>query len=92
MFVSLSLHHLTLTIHPHHSLLGTYMGRHGLQLNLTLDLAPPKQQLVLVRVLDDVGSFWTRDGEVHLVRHSSHLLWRDEAQPLIAEGKLELTL
>lgn len=66
------------------------MGRHGLHLNLTLDLAPPKQQLVLVRVLDDVGSFWTRDGEVHLVRHSSHMLWRDEAQPLIAEGKLEL--
>jgi len=38
------------------------MGRNGMQLNLTLDLAPPKQQLVLVRVLEDVGSFWTRDG------------------------------
>jgi len=27
---------------------------------------------------------------VHLVRNSSHLMWRDEAQPLIAEGRLEL--
>jgi GINS complex subunit 1 len=39
--------------------------------------------------LVDFGSFWTRDGEVLLAARSTHLLWRDEAQPLIAEGVLE---
>ncbi len=53
------------------------------------DPSPPKQQKVEVRVLTEFGSFWTRDGEVHLHAHSTHLLWRDEAQPLIAEGVLE---
>lgn len=40
-------------------------------------------------MLSDAGSFWSRDGEVHLQAGSIHLLWRDEAQPLIAEGLLE---
>ena len=53
------------------------------------DPSPPKQQKVEVRVLVDFGSFWTRDGEVLLAARSTHLLWRDEAQPLIAEGVLE---
>jgi hypothetical protein len=31
---------------------------------------------------------YTRDGEVTLLARSTHYLWRDEAQPLIAEGVL----
>jgi GINS complex subunit 1 len=65
------------------------MGARGLDLNLTLDPGPPKEQRVEVRVLADAGSVWTRDGEVHLAARSTHLMWRDEAQPLIAEGLLE---
>jgi len=60
-----------------------------MNLVLTLDPSPPKQHKVEVRVLKDAGSLWTRDGEVHLAARSMHLMWRDEAQPLIAEGVLE---
>ena len=70
-------------------LLGTYMGRTGINLNLTLDPSPPKQHKIEVRVLQDIGSMWFRDGEVHLAARSTHLLWRDEAQALIAEGLVE---
>jgi GINS complex subunit 1 len=65
------------------------MGRAGVDLNLQLDPSPPKQHKIEVRVLTDVGSMWFRDGEVHLAARSTHLLWRDEAQALIAEGLVE---
>ena len=72
------------------ALLGTYMGgRTGVGLNLTLDPSPPKAQKLEVRCLRDYGAVFTRDGEVSLSAGSVYYLWRDEAQPLIAEGVLE---
>ena len=70
-------------------LLGAYMGRGGVGLNLTLDPSPPKAQKVEVRCLVDAGTIYTRDGEISLRARSVHYMWRDEAQPLIAEGVLQ---
>ena len=70
-------------------LLGAYMGRGGVGLNLTLDPSPPKAQKVEVRCLVDAGTVYTRDGEITLRARSVHYMWRDEAQPLIAEGVLQ---
>ena len=42
-----------------------------------------------VLVLEDYGEIVTRDGVVDLSKNTVHLLWRDEAQPLITEGILE---
>jgi hypothetical protein len=70
-------------------LLGAYMGRGGVGLNLTLDPSPPKGQKVEVRCLVDAGTIYTRDGEITLRARSVHYMWRDEAQPLIAEGVLQ---
>jgi GINS complex subunit 1 len=44
---------------------------------------------VQVRVLEEYGEVVTRDGAVDLRKNTVHLLWRDDAQPLIAEGVLE---
>jgi GINS complex subunit 1 len=67
-----------------------YQGRRGgVGLNLTLDPTPPRDHKVQVRVLEDYGEIVTRDGTVDLSKNTVHLLWRDEAQPLITEGVLE---
>jgi len=58
-------------------------------LNLTQDPAPPKAPKLEVRVVRDAGTVYTRDGGVALRARSVHLMWRDEAQPLIASGVLE---
>ena len=58
-------------------------------MNLTLDPAPPRDHKVQVRVLEEYGEVVTRDGAVDLRKNTVHLLWRDDAQPLIAEGVLE---
>ena len=42
-----------------------------------------------VRVLQERGELVTRDGTVDLAKNTVHLLWRDEAQPLITEGVVE---
>ncbi len=34
------------------------------------------------------AQLFTRDGEISLSARSTHYMWRDEAQPLIAEGVL----
>jgi GINS complex subunit 1 len=39
--------------------------------------------------LEDRGELFTRDGSVDLKRNTVHLMWREEAQPLIREGVLE---
>lgn len=72
------------------ALVNKYQGRRGgVGLNLTLDPTPPRDHKVQVRVLEDYGEIVTRDGTVDLSRNTVHLLWRDEAQPLITEGVLE---
>lgn len=72
------------------ALVNKYQGRRGgVGINLTLDPTPPKDHKVQVRVLEDYGEIVTRDGTVDLSKNTVHLLWRDEAQPLITEGVLE---
>lgn len=72
------------------ALVNKYQGRRGgVGINLTLDPTPPKDHKVQVRVLEDYGEIVTRDGTIDLSKNTVHLLWRDEAQPLITEGVLE---
>ena len=59
-------------------------------INITLDPTPPKEHKVQVRVLQERGELVTRDGTVDLAKNTVHLLWRDEAQPLITEGVVEM--
>ena len=40
-------------------------------------------------MLTDYGEIWTRDGPLQLSKKQRVFMWRDEAQPLIAEGVLE---
>lgn len=71
--------------------LRAYMGRaSGVGLNLALDPVPPRTSKVEVRVLKSYGKIATVDGDVDLGEGTCHLLWRDEAQALVAEGVLEL--
>lgn len=53
---------------------------------LPQDLQPLKDQKVAVRVLQDYGTAWTRDGEVALVKGKRLFLWRDDVQQLVQEG------
>ena len=72
------------------TLVNKYQGRRGgVGLNLTLDPHPPRDFKVQVKVLEDYGEIVTKDGTVDLQKNTVHLMWRDEAQPLIAEGVLE---
>lgn len=61
----------------------------AVDLDLTLDLEPPHAHKIQVRCLEDHGELYTRDGVVDLKKNTVHLLWREEAQPLIREGVLE---
>jgi GINS complex subunit 1 len=73
-------------------ILNKYMGRdkeRGVNCNLTLDANPPKEHKIQVRALKDYGEIYTKDGEVDLKKDTVHLLWREDAQPLISEGVLE---
>lgn len=56
---------------------------------MTQDMLPPKDHKVEVRVLSDYGELFSRDGPLILSRNTVHFLWREDAQPLIAEGIVE---
>lgn len=74
------------------ALLGGYMSRppKGVGINLTLDLQPLKVQKVFVKVLQDYGSTYTRDGPLLLVKDARLYMWRDDVQHLVQEGVVEL--
>jgi GINS complex subunit 1 len=75
------------------ALVNRYQGRRGgVGINITLDPTPPREHKVQVRVLEERGELVTRDGTVDLAKNTVHLLWRDEAQPLITEGVVEMVL
>lgn len=72
-------------------LLMDYMKpRKGVGIDLTLDMAPPKDHKIEVRVLKDYGELFSKDGPLILTRNSVHFLWREDAQPLFAEGAVEI--
>lgn len=54
------------------------------------DQMPPKGPSVEVVVLEDFGEVAFSIGRANLAKGSSHLLPRDEAEPLIRSGVLQL--
>jgi GINS complex subunit 1 len=86
--VSSNLSHSERTFFTKYSeVLNEYMRE--VDLNLTLDLTPPIHHKIQVRCLEDYGELFTKDGSVDLKRNTVHLMWREEAEPLIREGILE---
>ncbi|XP_043691110.1 probable DNA replication complex GINS protein PSF1 [Telopea speciosissima] len=68
--------------------LEAYMSE--LDLDLTVDMVPPKDPYIWVRVLDDIGDDVVLDDQSHnLVRHSIHLLKGTEAEQYISQGLME---
>eukprot|EP00854_Cymbomonas_tetramitiformis_P017291 gene17291-20577_t len=59
--------------------------RTGVGIDLTLDMTPPKDHKIEVRVLADHGEIFSKDGPLILKRNTVHFLWREDAMPLIAE-------
>ncbi|XP_068644080.1 uncharacterized protein [Aristolochia californica] len=71
-----------------HSLaLESYMSE--LDLELTVDMVPPKDPYIQVRVLDDIGDVLLSSAQTTLSRHSVHSLRRSDAEPYISQGLME---
>ncbi|XP_002982392.2 DNA replication complex GINS protein PSF1 [Selaginella moellendorffii] len=67
--------------------LGVYMS--SIDLDLSVDLSPPKDPYIQVKVLENVGNVYLDDQSTSLLRNSIHLIKRSEAEPLISQGLLE---
>ncbi|KAM7259377.1 hypothetical protein ACFE04_015118 [Oxalis oulophora] len=72
----------------HAKALESYMNEMNLELNV--DMVPPKDPYIKVRVLDDVGDdIILSDKAAKLARHSMHFLKRTDAEPFISRGLME---
>ncbi|XP_058109387.1 uncharacterized protein LOC131252729 isoform X2 [Magnolia sinica] len=71
----------------HSAALESYMSE--LDVDLTVDMVPPKDPYIQVRVLDDIGEVLLGDQSASLVRHSVHSLKRTDAEPFISQGLME---
>lgn len=71
----------------HSAALEAYMSE--LELDLTVDMVPPKDPYIQVRVLDDIGGVLLSDQSPNLVRHSIHFLKRTDAEQFISQGLME---
>ncbi|KAG1365822.1 DNA replication complex GINS protein PSF1 [Cocos nucifera] len=60
-----------------------------LDLDLTVDMVPPKDPYIRVRVLDDIGEVCLGDHSISLTKHSLHFLRRTDAEPFISQGMME---
>ncbi|GJP56347.1 hypothetical protein CLOM_g15408 [Closterium sp. NIES-68] len=67
--------------------LGDYMVAAGL--DLTVDLSPPKDPYIEVRVLKDAGAMYLDDKVAYLEANTLHLVRKTDAEPLILKGLLE---
>ncbi|KAF8396826.1 hypothetical protein HHK36_018459 [Tetracentron sinense] len=67
--------------------LESYMSE--LELDLTVDMVPPKDPYIQVRVLDDIGDVLLSDQSPNLARHSMHFLKRTDAEQFISQGLME---
>ncbi|XP_031387553.1 DNA replication complex GINS protein PSF1 isoform X1 [Punica granatum] len=67
--------------------LETYMN--DMNLELTVDMVPPKDPYIKVRVLEDIGEVLLTDKSANLARHSMHFLKRTDAEPYISQGLME---
>ncbi|KAK6912185.1 GINS subunit, domain A [Dillenia turbinata] len=71
----------------HSAALEAYMSE--LELDLTVDMVPPKDPYIQVRVLDDIGEVLLSDQSANLARHSMHFLKRSDAEQFISQGLME---
>ncbi|CAL1403517.1 unnamed protein product [Linum trigynum] len=72
----------------HSAALQTYMADVGIDLNV--DMVPPKDPYIKVRVLDDMGEgILLSNKTANLARHSMHFLKRTDAEQYIARGLME---
>nr|CAD1839415.1 unnamed protein product [Ananas comosus var. bracteatus] len=65
----------------------SYMSE--LDLDLTVDMVPPKDPYIRVRVLDDIGEVCLGDHSISLTKHSLHFLRRTDAEQFISQGLME---
>eukprot|EP00045_Choanoeca_perplexa_P021599 m.6795 g.6795 ORF g.6795 m.6795 type:complete len:197 (+) comp8601_c0_seq1:61-651(+) len=69
-------------------LLGDHMSQYDL--DFSLNLLPPKEPYITVRVLDDVGEVVTDEGDtLSLIKGTQHLLKRSDVELLIRQGRVE---
>ncbi|WCJ40581.1 DNA replication complex GINS protein PSF1 [Euphorbia peplus] len=72
----------------HSAALQSYMADVGIELNV--DMVPPKDPYIKVRVLDDMGEgILLSDKTANLARHSMHFLKRTDAEQYISRGLME---
>lgn len=71
----------------HSAAIESYMSE--LDLDLTVDMVPPKDPYIHVRVLDDIGEVCLGDHLISLTKHSLHFLRRTDAEPFISQGLME---
>ncbi|KAL2493443.1 partner of SLD five 1 [Abeliophyllum distichum] len=60
-----------------------------LDLDLTVDMIPPKDPYIKVRVLDDIGEIVLSDQVANLARHAMLFLRRTDAEQYISQGLME---
>lgn len=68
-------------------LVADYMDE--LDMDLLVDMQPPKDLVVEVRALQDHGEVSTEFGSLHVVKDSTHFMRRADAEPLIRQNVLE---
>ncbi|CAN1145272.1 DNA replication complex GINS protein PSF1 [Linum perenne] len=72
----------------HSAALQSYMA--DVDMDLNVDMVPPKDPYIKVRVLDDMGEgIMLSDKTANLARHSMHFLKRTDAEQYIARGLME---
>ncbi|XP_051147579.1 uncharacterized protein LOC127262795 [Andrographis paniculata] len=65
----------------------SYMA--DLDLHLTVDMVPPKDPFIKVRVVDDIGEVALSDQVANLARHAIMFLRRTDAEQYITQGQME---
>lgn len=65
-------------------------GADGIGMDITLDSQPPKDPSVMVQALRDYGEVMFSTGTKPILRGQMYLLPRDEAEPLVKEGVLDI--
>ncbi|KAJ8459226.1 hypothetical protein OPV22_032152 [Ensete ventricosum] len=71
----------------HSAAMESYMSE--MDIDLTVDMVPPKSRSVRVKVLDDIGEVCVGDHSISLTKHSLHSLSRTDAEPFISQGLME---
>ncbi|KAL5721250.1 hypothetical protein ACHQM5_013834 [Ranunculus cassubicifolius] len=71
----------------HSAAIDTYLRE--MDVELTVDMVPPKDHYIKVRVLEDIGKVFLSDQYLNLARHSIHFLRRTDAEQVISQGLME---